>query len=155
MFKIVITRNDIDKQYISRFDTEQECINWLQDHKNRTPCTFGLDYEAKISEVVEDIDEKIRKTVSNSLEYGKNLVIEFNVECIKEGVISDNMSKHVLSVTNSVVNALNSGALYLAIDEIKAITSENKDDKYITDERLLRYVNDIESYLKLPLSESL
>lgn len=55
----------------------------------------------------------------------------------------------------SVISALQSGSLYDAITEVRAIPAESKDDIFITNSRMLDVIHRIETYLGLPLSASL
>jgi hypothetical protein len=54
-----------------------------------------------------------------------------------------------------VIGALQTGSLYEAIANAKAVPSGNKDATFITDVRILSFVNKIESYLGITLSTSL
>lgn len=93
--------------------------------------------------------------VQGAMGFGQLLMTEFIVENVKLGITVDNMTETVLDAMSGVMNALQAGSLYLAIDRIKAIPVESKDAKYITDARLLTYVNKIEEYLGFQLSDEL
>jgi hypothetical protein len=54
-----------------------------------------------------------------------------------------------------VIGALQTGSLYEAIVNAKAVPSGNKDATFITDVRILSFVNKIESYLGITLSSTL
>jgi hypothetical protein len=45
--------------------------------------------------------------------------------------------------------------LYDAIAQAKAIPAENKDSVFITDARLIKFINKVEEYLGIPLSTTL
>ena len=103
------------------------------------------------------IDTKlyIQSVIQNSINFGNKLISEFAAENVMMGITQDGMTGPVRKRMSEVVNALNTGSLYDAIAEAKAVPSEHKDVKYITDTRLLQFVNKIETYLGLPLSTSL
>jgi len=99
--------------------------------------------------------ENVRNIVRNAREFGQKLMDEFAADNVALGITQDGMTKTVRQNMSEVMMALMSGSLYDAIDEAKAIPNECKDIKYITDERLLNYINKIEIYLGITLSESL
>lgn len=111
------------------------------------------DYETELAEA--QAEQAVVNAVRGAMSFGNKLMTEFIVENVKMGITQDGMTEIVLDAMSGVMNALQAGSLYLAIDRIKAIPVESKDAKYITDERLLTYVNKIEEYLGFPLSGEL
>jgi hypothetical protein len=87
--------------------------------------------------------------------FGLQTMKEFISENILLGITQMNMTSIVREYTGQIAEALNTGSLYDAINEMKAVPIEHKDAIFITDERLLRFVNKVENYLKIPLSETL
>jgi hypothetical protein len=87
--------------------------------------------------------------------FGKKVLEDFIAENISMGITQDDMSEAVLDAMSRVEPALRTGTLYVAIKRLKEIPAESKDDKYITDARLLEAVNKLEEYLGVPLSETL
>lgn len=97
----------------------------------------------------------VEQIVSDAQKFGFNLIISFAAENILLGISQLGMTTSVRATTAGVVNALMTGSLYDAIAEAKAIPAENKDSVFVTDARLLTFINKIETYLGISLSESL
>jgi hypothetical protein len=106
-----------------------------------------------LKEVVEDTEalntyntkRSLRKAVQGAMNFGQQLLVEFAVENVSMGITQDGMTKQVRQVMSEVMSAIQTGSLYDAIEEIDAI--QNKDGKYITDERLAIYKQKIVDYL--------
>lgn len=103
----------------------------------------------------QDQDLAIRSALRAAMSEGNQIVEDFTAENIVLGITADNMTGAVLDAMAPVMEALRSGSLYEAITRAKAVPAESKDDKYVTDSRLLAAVNRIETYLDIPLSETL
>lgn len=99
--------------------------------------------------------EIIQKVIADAINFGNQLISEFAAQNVLMGITQEGMTGTVRKNMSEVVNALSTGSLYDAIAEAKAIPSDKKDSKYITDARLLEFVNKIEAYLNIPLSNSL
>lgn len=113
----------------------------------------AIEYSWTISDDQEKIDAQLaesnlREIITGDIVFGQSLSVDFAVENAMLGIAQDSMSKTVRVAMSEVASAISSGDLYDAIDELKKIPAESKDDKYITDKRLLKYVNKIESHLK-------
>jgi hypothetical protein len=87
--------------------------------------------------------------------FGEQLMKEFATENIVMGITQDGMTSAVRKAMTEVILALTTASLYDAIAEAKAIPAEKKDPKYITDARLLSFINKIEAYLEIALSTEL
>jgi hypothetical protein len=124
----------------------------LEKSKVRLRAQYIIEIEDISAEVQA---QAIRQAVANAINKGQQLIAEFATENVMLGITQDNMTAQVLDNMGPVMTAMQSGSLYLAIDRIRAIPLESKDSKYITDVRLLQYVNRLEAYLGLPLSEQL
>lgn len=98
---------------------------------------------------------QVQMIISNAINFGNKLIVEFATENVIMGITQDNMTKIVRQRMSEVINALQTGSLYDAINEAKAIPDTFKDGKYITNTRLLQFINKIETYLNLPRSNSL
>jgi hypothetical protein len=98
---------------------------------------------------------QLRSIVTNAMAFGSKLMGDFIVENVQMGITQDQKSEAVLDAMAPVEAALRTGTLYVALERLKAIPEELKDDKYITDERLLVFVNRLEEYLGVELSLSL
>lgn len=93
--------------------------------------------------------------IQNAIRFGQSIIIEFAAENVAMGITQDGMTKTVRENTVEIVNALLTGSLYDAATAIKTLDASKKDPKYITDARLLKFLNKIESYLGIPLSTAL
>lgn len=99
--------------------------------------------------------EYVQKTILDAVLFGTNLITEFTTQNVMLGIMQDNMSNTVRKNMAEIVSALNIGSLYDAIEETKALPEDKKDSKYLTNTRLLYFINKIEEYLELELSISL
>lgn len=93
--------------------------------------------------------------LDEAIAFGMALQKEFTKQNMVLGITQDNMTGTVRKAMIEVLSALQTGSLYDAITEAKAIPAEAKDPKYITNARLLAFVNRIEEYLQIPLTQSL
>lgn len=91
--------------------------------------------------------------VGAAIKFGNDLLTEFSTENLLMGITADGDTEEVLDTMAPIMAALQSGSLTVAIKRAKAIS--NYDAKYITAVRLLKYVNKIEVFMSLPLSQSL
>lgn len=111
-----------------------------------------IDFHLNLIATYEQTPECI---IENAMSFGTKLMVEFTTENIYMGITQDGMTKQVRKTLQEVQNCILSGSLKDAIDEIKLIPIDKKDPKYLTDARLLSFVNKIETYLNIPLSSSL
>jgi hypothetical protein len=96
--------------------------------------------------------EMVEDSIRSAIEFGKDLVITFAAENVLLGITQAGMTNAVRGATAGAVSALQTGSLYDAIAEVRAIPAESKDATFITDPRMLGFINKIEEYLGLPLS---
>lgn len=121
------------------------------------------DYDALIEELQPLYDAwvvtaqrlQVEGIVAAARDFGMRVMINFAAENILLGITQDGKTGEVITKLASVMTALQAGSLYEAITQLRAVPSENYDDKYVTAARLLTAVNKIETYLNLPLSETL
>jgi hypothetical protein len=97
----------------------------------------------------------VEYAVADAVSFGQRLLIKFAAENVIMGITQDGMTTAVRHALSDVIQALQTGALYDAIASVRAIPQENYDAKYITAPRLLSFINNVEAYLGIPLSESL
>ena len=102
-----------------------------------------------------NIRRTVDKNVTRAIVFGQNLVKDFAVENVMMGITQSGKTNQVRKATQEVISALSTGSLYDAIHEARQIPQEQKDDTFVTDARLLVFINKIESFLGLPLSTSL
>lgn len=116
-----------------------------------------IEHEDEFEIIVTDITAQtqtraILAVVSGARVFGTNLLDQFAAENVMLGITQDGLTGQVLDIMQPVMTALLAGSLDEAMNRIRAIDVEDKDEKYITDARLLEYINKIETYLELPLS---
>ena len=117
-------------------------------------------FEAEYSVVIEDItdevvQQEIKDKVKSAIEFGQSILVEFSAENIMSGITQAGMTKSVRTTMAGVSNALMTGSLYDAIAEAKAIPSQLKDSKFVTNARLLKYVNKVEDFLGINRSQNI
>tara|TARA_R100000742_G_C4275462_1_gene95945 strand:+ start:370 stop:846 length:477 start_codon:yes stop_codon:yes gene_type:complete len=95
------------------------------------------------------------KIVYEAADFGAFVINDFSAENVKLGITQAGLTKSVLVTCSDLLKACQTGSLYLAIEEAKAIPDDKKDDIFLTDARILKYVNMIEKYLDIELSVSL
>jgi len=93
--------------------------------------------------------------INAAMKFGKELLVKFAAGNVLLGITQAGMTGSVRKTMLQVISAVETGSLYDAISEAKAIPLEAKDEVFITDARILDFVNRIEAYLGIPLSESL
>lgn len=97
----------------------------------------------------------VKAQVAAAIEFGRRMIEDFATENVMMGITADNKTEEVLDIATPMMNALQSGSLTVAIKRAKAIPEQDYDVKYITAARLLSYVNKMEAFMGLPLSNSL
>lgn len=89
-------------------------------------------------------------------QFGDTLIDEFAAENVLLGITAvPGMTNHVRKTLREVADALRSGSLHDAIAEARAIPAESKDSVFISNARLLYFINKIEKYLNVTLSTEL
>jgi hypothetical protein len=101
------------------------------------------------------MDDYISNKLNDAVNFGADIIREFTKENIIMGITADNMTGVVRKAMSEVIIALQTGSLYDAIIEAKAIPADKKDVKYITNARLLSFINKIETKLNITLSTSI
>lgn len=110
-------------------------------------------YVVEIKDLTNDVEyikANIEQVVLKAIQFGQKLSSEFIAENIMLGITQANKTKEVRNALNEVFNALQTGSLYDAIDEAKAVVY--RDNVFITDARLISFINKIETYLGLELT---
>lgn len=97
----------------------------------------------------------VKAQVERISKFSQELLNQFAAENIAMGITADNKTEEVLDIMLPVMSALQGGAPTVAIKRAKQIDPADYDAKYVTAARLLSYVNKIEAFLGLPLSNSL
>lgn len=97
----------------------------------------------------------IQNVINSAIGFGQKIITEFAAENVAMGITQAGMTATVRRNLSDVTNCLLTGSLYDAIDQIRAIPAEDKDPIFVTDARLLIFINKIEAYLGIPLSTEL
>jgi hypothetical protein len=87
-----------------------------------------------------------------AISFGQEMVITFAAENIGLGITQAGMTTTVRAATANVVSALQTGSLYDAITAARAIPEESYDATFVTEARILLFINKIEDYLGIPRS---
>lgn len=98
---------------------------------------------------------RLENIVARSKLFGQGLIDKFAAENIAMGITQSGLTGHVRRTMIDVVSALFTGSLYDAIAEARAIPDNAKDSTFITNARLLEFINAIEDFLGAPRSEGL
>lgn len=111
---------------------------------------------ADVSFVDNDPLEYIRANVMvPARTFGQLLIDDFGAENILLGITQAGLTNQVRKTLTETTLCLLTGSLYDAIHEAREIPNEEKDGVFISDSRLLSFINRIESYLNIPLSTEL
>jgi hypothetical protein len=84
--------------------------------------------------------------------FGETLMNDFTAENILLGITQSGMTAIVLERMSAVITALQTGSLYDAILKVRQIPQSDYDSIFITAPRLLAFINKVEGYLGLPIS---
>lgn len=146
-------------EYVPDEDISQALESREAMDEFENPCMeykFAAEYQVEIEDITQELqNQAVQDAVKKAIDFGQKVLVQFSSENIQLGITQAGMTKQVRQVMSEVISALSTGSLYDAIDEAKAIPLESKDATFVTDARLLKYVNMVESYLEIPLSESL
>ena len=102
-----------------------------------------------------DTKDYVKSSVGSAIEFGQQVLVEFGTENVLLGIQQYNETNRVRRVMAQVSSAISSGALTDAIYETRQIPVEERDAIFLSAARLLKYVNLIETYLGVPLSNEL
>lgn len=104
---------------------------------------------------VPSLNEMVEATIQRAMTFGAGLIKKFAAENVLLGITQAGMTATVRTNLAQVITCLQTGSLYDAIAQVKAVPAESKDATFITDARLLSFVNEIERYLGVPFSQTL
>jgi hypothetical protein len=97
----------------------------------------------------------VEYAIADAASFGQRIIIKFAAENVLLGIIQLGMASTVRGVMSAVIQCLQTGSLYDAVDQLRAIPPESKDGTFVTDARLLVFVNLIKDYLGLARLASL
>lgn len=112
-----------------------------------------VDNEALISSI--EAEKSLRNIISEARAFGDKMINKFIAGNLILGITQAGMTSQVRKATSEVTMALLTGSLYDAIAEIRNIPVESRDEVFLSESRLLAFINDIETYLGSELSEEL
>ena len=90
--------------------------------------------------------------VQDAMAFGTGLIAEFGTENTLMGIEQYGMTRTVRLKTADVMSALSAGALLDGIQAMRDIDPSDYDAVFITEPRLLEYINKCELYMGLPKS---
>lgn len=96
--------------------------------------------------------DTVKKIVDESINFGRQLVVEFGAENVLMGIQQMGQTNRVRKVMKEVVDALNAGALSDAIYECRQIPDVEMDGTFLSHARLLGFINKCEAFMGEPLS---
>lgn len=99
--------------------------------------------------------ESVERIIAAAKVFANSIIDRFAAENVLLGITQAGMTGAVLNKMSGVMSALLTGSLYEAIARTKAIPESDYDATFITEARLLSFVNKIESYLGITLSTEL
>jgi hypothetical protein len=97
----------------------------------------------------------IESVIGSAIAFGSSLVKSFAAQNVLLGITQAGKTNEVRNKMSGVLSALQTGSLYDAIAQAKAIDEADYDSTFITAPRLLNFVNKLETYLGIPLSTEL
>lgn len=98
-------------------------------------------------------EDTAREVIRAAMRFAEELQENFIIDNLLLGITQRGLTKHVRVVLKEVNDAMSTGSLYDAIDELSKIRPEDFDDAILTAARLKDFRNKIEAYLGLPLAE--
>ncbi len=131
----------------------EDCIDVTWDEADAPVLTLNAQKKAAKQQL--QAVANAQRALDNAINFGQGMIKEITLENMMLGITQDGKTGEVRKALAEALSALQTGSLYDAIVELKAIPEIAKDAKYITDARLLSAVNKIEAYLGQPLSETL
>ena len=96
----------------------------------------------------------VEYAIANAVAFGQHLMIKFAADNVMLGVTQAGMTATIRTIMAPAIQCLQTGSLYDAIAQCRAVAPENKDPTFITDARLLAFINLVEDYLGLVRSTS-
>lgn len=125
----------------------------------RTAVIETIEHEDQFTTEIIDVSQEYvlknaRSQIAANRRFGTSLVDDFAIENVSLGINAE-QSDGVLTVLGGVLTALSSGYLETAIRMVKAVNPAVFDGTFLSESRLLSYVNRIETYLGIELSTEL
>jgi len=96
-----------------------------------------------------DLQKHIGLVLSDSKEFGEDLINEFTKENILMGITASGQTNVVRKALQETWQAIQTGSLHDAIYEAEQVT---RTSPFLTEARLRAFINQIEAYLDMPIS---
>lgn len=113
-------------------------------------CSIGDLYENEsftpVVPASEAIDIIIKRKILEAIKFGEELMIEYATSNILAGLNVEQV-KYIIHETKEVQQALSTGSLYVALEELNNLTL---DEVMITESRVATFRNKIQVYLGIP-----
>ena len=127
----------------------QPAINWWFDNVNWNPPVVAAPTQALI-----DIYTAI---VQSAITFGNTIILQFATQNVMAGITQADKTQAMLDYSSNLLTCLSSGSLYAAIAEIVIMIADTSDAKvnlspFVTNDILYAYMNQIQGYLKVPLT---
>lgn len=97
----------------------------------------------------------VEQSLQAAMNFGTQCLREFSAQNVLLGITQSGMTGTILTILTGVMQALLAGSLYEAMARVRAVDPADYDGTYLNATRCLTFINKIETYLGLPLSESL
>jgi len=110
------------------------------------------EFSCTLPESIQDPLYTISRVVYEAMSFGKDLTLEFCAENVLLGITQAGMTDKVRTVLDSSFRAIETGSLYEALTKLKNVSESDKDQIFINNTRLLKYINKIEIYLNIELT---
>lgn len=99
--------------------------------------------------------ELAKARINDALRFGGELFIQFCAENVLMGITQKGKTELVLENMSAINKSIKNASLYETVRLLKSFPNDKKDDEFITNARLLKFLNKVEEYLKLPISTEL
>ena len=142
---------ELSKEAINEFPKTGKTFLMYDDVANQVV----IDQDRKNSYDEEALDRQLEYQLNSAVNFGTALWKKFAKQNMKMGITQKGKTGQVRKAMGEVFLALMSGSLYDAMDEARAIPASKKDSEFITDQRILEFINEIEKFLGQGLSTKL
>jgi len=142
-------------------DCSDGIIQFLSTDERQDYITVHNVVDYTLSEFVDNIQTEpdllcvAEISVQNALAFSNSVLMQFLAENSMLGVYQSGMSQALRGILEPTFEALLTGSLQDAVVLLKAIPSTSYDSIFITERRLLCYINVIEDYLGYPVTAAL
>lgn len=146
---------DVCSDYNGMIASEQELAVML-NYENEADIIRIDDYwesltaQSEAQPTQEEIAISVQGIIADAMDFGKQLMVEFSAENVLLGITQAGKTKEVLVFLAEIKNAMDTGSLYTAMNEIDGLISNGLPQDlapFITEQRLLGFKTKIQGYL--------